>query len=209
VTCREQRAVFPTLAGLAWPTLKRPVSSTIVQTTASGKELRATMQKLPLLEWGLQYEVLRTVDVDPSTLLPYTELEQLAGFFNARGGRRDSFLFNDPADNATTFSVFGEGDGVTTTFRLGRAIGGGLVQIGAVNTVTAVYIDGVATGAYTIVGNQITFSSAAGCVRELAWAGTYYFRVRFKEDVLDVENFLRHLWDAKTIWLRQVKGGDS
>jgi hypothetical protein len=199
-------AVFPTLPGIMWPVVKRPVTSTIVQTTASGKELRATMQRAPLLEWGLQYELLRTKTV---LGVGYTEYEQLAGFFNARGGRRDSFLFDDPVDNATTFSVFGEGDGVTTTFRLGRAIGGGVVQIGGVNTVTAVYIDGVPTGAYTISGNQITFSSAPGACAELAWSGTYYFRVRFRDDAIDFGNFLQHLWEARAVWLRQVKGGDS
>jgi uncharacterized protein (TIGR02217 family) len=199
-------AVFPTLPGLTWPVVKRPVTSSIVQTTASGKELRATTQRRPLLEWGLQYEVLRTRTV---LGVGYTEYEQLAGFFNARGGRRDSFLFNDLADNATTFSVFGEGDGVTTTFRLGRAIGGGVVQIGGVNTVTAVYIDGVATGAYTITGNEITFSSPPPACAELAWSGTYYFRVRFRDDALDFSNFMQYLWENRTVWLRQVKGGDS
>lgn len=199
-------ALFPTLPGLAWPVVKRPVTVSVVQTTASGKELRATMQKTPVLEWGLQYELLRTKLVLGTA---YTEYEQLAGFFNARGGRRDSFLFDDVADNATTFSVFGEGDGSTTTFRLGASIGGGVVQIGAVNTVTAVYVDGVATGAYTITGNQITFSSAPGPCAELAWAGTYYYRVRFRDDALDFGNFLQYLWEGRSVWLRQVKGGDS
>lgn len=199
-------AVFPTLAGLTWPVQKRPVTDSVVQTMASGKELRATMQRTPILEWGLQYDLLRSQTV---LGLTYTEYEQLAGFFNARGGRRDSFLFDDLSDNATTFTVFGEGDGSTTTFRLGRAVGGGVVQIGGVNTVTAVYIDGVPTGAYTITGNEITFSSAPAACAELAWSGTYYFRVRFRDDQLDFGNFLQHLWENRAVWLRQVKGGDS
>ena len=47
-----------------------------MQTTASGRELRATRQRFPVLEWGLQYEVLRTQTV---LGVAYTEYEQLVG----------------------------------------------------------------------------------------------------------------------------------
>lgn len=194
--------VFPTLPGLAWPVTKRPVTQTIVQTTASGRELRASTWGSPLLEWGLQYEVLRSQSV---LGVSYTEYEDLAAFFSQVRGRTDSFLFEDLTDNATTSSVFGEGDGVTRTFTLKRTQYLGAIAIGDAVTITSVKIDGVSTGAYTISGNQITFSSAPAPCAELSWAGTYRFRVRFREPSIDFSNFLEHLWESKSVWLRQVK----
>jgi hypothetical protein len=105
--------------------------------------------------------------------------------------------------------VFGEGDGVTTTFRLGRAIGGGVVQIGGVNTVTAVYIDGVPTGAYTISGNQITFSSAPAPAPSSRGVGPTTSACAFATTRSTSATSSSTSGRREDVWLRQVKGGDS
>lgn len=94
-------AVFPTLPGLTWPIQKKPVTSAIVQTTASGRELRSTSWSSPLFEWGLQFTTLRAKQLLDGGGVPYAEYETLAGFFNARGGRNENFLFVDPTDGTT------------------------------------------------------------------------------------------------------------
>ena len=108
--------VFPTLAGLTWNVLKSPRWSTKVQQSVGGKEMRAQFFSTPLYTWTLTYELLRA-----SALL---ELQTLLGFFNARQGRFDSFLFSDPNDNNVTQMGFGVGDGVKTAFQLQRTVQG-------------------------------------------------------------------------------------
>jgi hypothetical protein len=108
--------VFPTLAGITWNVLKSPRWSTKVHESAGGKEMRAAFWSTPIYTWQLTYELLRA-----SALL---ELQSLIGFFNARQGRFDSFLFSDPADNNVTAHGFGAGDGVKTAFQLQRSLAG-------------------------------------------------------------------------------------
>jgi hypothetical protein len=110
-------AVLPTLIGLAWDLVKSPQWSTLVQRASSGKETRATYYSSPVRSWALKYELLRT-----TTLLP--ELQTLEGFFNARQGRFDSFLYSDPSDNTVAAHGFGAGDGATTAFQLQRTARG-------------------------------------------------------------------------------------
>jgi hypothetical protein len=109
-------AVFPTLAGLTWNVLKSPRWSSKVQQSVGGKEMRAAYWTTPIYTWQLTYELLRS-----SALL---ELQSLIGFFNARQGRFDSFLYSDPSDNNVTAHGFGAGDGVKTAFQLQRTIAG-------------------------------------------------------------------------------------
>jgi hypothetical protein len=59
------------------------------------------------------------------------ELQTLGGFFLARQGSYDSFLYSDPTDNAATNQTFAAGDDVTTAFTLARAWGGFIEPIGA------------------------------------------------------------------------------
>ena len=93
-------AVFPTLPGLAWGVKKTPVWSTNTIKSANGREMRAAYYRYPLWRFTLSFEVLRTRSA-------VNELEQLAGFFNARRGSFESFLYEDPSDN----SVSGQASG--------------------------------------------------------------------------------------------------
>lgn len=121
-------AVLPALAGLAFPVEKTPMWSTVIQEAASGKETRLGFWSYPKWKYSLAYDVLRS---DATA-----ELQQLLGFFNARQGAFDDWLFDDPDDNAITGQTLGIGNGVTTTFTIARAYGGYVEPIGQVKDAT-------------------------------------------------------------------------
>lgn len=188
-------AVFPTLPGIAWPVIKIPEWSTKVQKSASGRELRAAFFSYPLWRFRLTFNVLRQAD-----------LTTLAGFFNARQGSFDTFLFLDPVDNSVTNQNFGVGDGTTKKFQLARTYGGVVEPVfGAIGT-PAVKVNGVSTGAFTIDNNAcVTFTTAPAAGAVLSWTGQYYFRCRFVQDSSEFEQFMSNLWNLKKLEFITVK----
>src|ERR1035437_6964770 len=94
--------VFPVLPGLTWPFVKQPMFHTKVQRAVSGKEYRAAFMQYPLWTYTLYFNFLRD-------LVSLPELQELMGFFNARQGSFDNFLFNDPDDYTVTDQLFGVG----------------------------------------------------------------------------------------------------
>jgi hypothetical protein len=94
--------IYPTVKGLAWTVLKTPASSTIVSKSTSGVTVRIAQMQNPIWTWELIYEYLYDNFVSPNNTMPYspaTDLRELMGFFLARQGQFDDFLFNDPSDN--------------------------------------------------------------------------------------------------------------
>lgn len=110
-------ALFPALPGLTLEVLKTPMWNTVTQKSVGGMELRGSYYSTPIWQWTLVHEFLRA---DRG----FTEFAALAQFFNARQGNYDSFLYNDPSDNAVAGHGFGVGDGATVAFPLQRRLGG-------------------------------------------------------------------------------------
>lgn len=193
-------AVLPTLKGMTFPVEKTPTWSTKVQNHVSGKETRLNLWSYPKWEWSLSYEVLRSDSVN-------LELQQLVGFFNARQGCYDSWLFNDPDDNSVTAQTFGLGTGSQTVYQLNRTYGGYNEPVTATNVVSQVTVNGTPTVAYTL--NQytgvITFNTAPAAGAVLAWSGTYYWRVRFTDDQTTVSKFMQTLWENQGIKFVSIK----
>lgn len=187
-------AVFPSLPGLSWGVTKQPQWATKIQRSVSGRELRAAFMSAPLYEFGMSYEVLREA-------LSYQELQTLIGFFNSRKGSFDSFLYRDPSDNSVTAQPFGAGDGVTKTFQLVRTYGGDTEPVMNLNGAPAIYKDeAIQSSGYSIdTAGSVTFTAAPAIGAVLAWAGAYYYRCRFSDDVLDFENVLSKLWSARKV----------
>lgn len=189
-------AVFPTLPGLLFNVVKQPEFSTKVQRATSGKELRAAFMQYPLWTFKLSYEFLRSAAA-------YTEMQTLLGFFTARQGMFDSFLFSDPDDNSVTDYQFGIGDGVTTKFQLTRAYGAFIEPVQNVNVLTNIKKAGTTLASpadYSIDANGlVTFVTAPAGGNALTWSGTYYFRVRFLQDVAEFNKFMQGLWDLKKL----------
>lgn len=70
---------------------RRIVWSTEVQEAPSGAEFRPSYRTVPRYRYS--YELISRDS--------FSERVQIEGFFNAHGGRRDSFLLVDPVDGVT------------------------------------------------------------------------------------------------------------
>lgn len=199
-------AVLPNFRGLTWNVIKQPTFDTIIHTSASGREVRVTKRTNPIWEFEFTYSILDDTFTDGSG---YSELRDLMGFFLQRQGAFDSFLYSDPTDNAVTNQSLGTGDGVTTQFQMVRNLGGFIETIQNVNVITNVKVNGaVQTNPtnYSISSTGlITFVTAPAAAATITATFSYYFRVRFKEDMREFNNFLNNLWETKQMRLTSVK----
>lgn len=195
-------AVFPSLIGLTYPVKKTPIWSTKIQPSTSGKETRLSFWSYPIYEFELSYDMLRS---DNTNL----ELQQLVGFFNARRGAFDDWLFLDPDDNTATGAYIATGDGVTTSFQLARTYGGVSEPVRATASVSQVTKAGsvVASRDYSVNASTgvITFTTAPSAGQVLTWTGTFYWRCRFRDDQTTVEKFMANLWQNGSIAFRSIK----
>jgi uncharacterized protein (TIGR02217 family) len=192
--------LLPSMPGLMWSPKKAPEFNTSVQRSVNLSELRASYAATPVWHFTQGYEVLR--QYAPLSGAAYTELEDLCGFFLARYGRFDSWLFADPYDSVALLEPFGVGDGVTTVFQLARKLGPFYEAVTNIAASPAIYKGGVLqtlTTNYTIdaTTKRVTFTAAPGNGVVVAWSGTYYFRCRFKYDATEFENFMRDLYSAR------------
>lgn len=183
-------AIFPTFPGLAWGVIKAPQFTTRIQRAASGRELRASLTAYPTYTFRLSFEFLRV-----------SEFQQLLGFFLARRGAWDSFLFTDPDDNSVADYQIGTGDGNRTQFQLLRPCGGFIEPVENVNVIDAVKVDGVPRTPnvdYTVTSTGIVvFNPAPAVGQAVTWSGSYYYRCRFKDDAADFSQFMKQLWELK------------
>lgn len=138
-------AVFPSILGVAWDAKKTPVFATKIQSAVSGKELRLAYMATPLWQYTLNYEVLRSD--------ARADLQTLLGFFLARQGSFDSFLYTDPNDSAVAAQLFGVGDGTTTAFQLLKSYGGYNEPVQSVNGAPLVFVN-------DWEGNQLQYATA-------------------------------------------------
>lgn len=193
-------AIFPTFPGIKWGTSKTPVWKTVTHESVSGMELRTSLMSYPRYRISLSYEVLQAGSVG--------DFQALIGFFNARRGAWDDFLWLDPADHAAVSEGFGTGDGATKVFTLSRAFGGFREPVQDFVAAPALFVDGVlqvVPADYTISAGRVTFVTAPGASAALTWTGQFYKRVRFARDETEFEEFLADLWAAKKIELITVK----
>lgn len=193
--------VFPALPGLAWSVVKRPTFATIVQRAASGREVRAALQSFPIWEWQLAYDLLR----DDAA----SALRTLMGFFLRRQGAYDSFLFRDPSDNAVSDQPIGVGGNGATTFQLVRTLGGFVEPIFDLDGPPGVKVNGtprVLGVDYTTTNDgRIAFATPPAVGAAITASFGYLFRVRFKEDLAEFNNFAFRLWELQQLELVGVR----
>lgn len=111
-------AVYPErIKGFTWNLMKTPEFNTTVNPAASGASVRVENYVNPIWHWQIVYDYLYDEYVSGNNTYPYgySDFATLLGFFNARGGQYDDFLFNDPTDNTVTNQTIplvtdGEGD---------------------------------------------------------------------------------------------------
>jgi hypothetical protein len=93
--------VYPgAVRGLTYGVVKAPGTGTIKQAATSGYSVRVGQYQNPMWKWTLLYEYLKNDTPNPTLPLGpnYTDYQQWIGFFLARGGQLDDFLFTDISD---------------------------------------------------------------------------------------------------------------
>ncbi len=161
--------VFPSnLPGIEWNITKAPRFATIIQRTASGKEIRSGLMSYPLWEFSLSYSVLRSGG-------GLTEMQTLAGFFLQQLGQMIAFNYSDPSDNSVTAQIFGSGDGATTAFQLLRTLGGFNEPIQNLNGAPNVFVNGTQIASLATPASGALGSVAGGTIA----ATTYYVRTTY------------------------------
>jgi len=206
--------IFPELLGLKWESTKKPQWSTKLHETTSGKETAAAYWSYPKWFFTLAYEFL-----DESELV--RDLQTLGGFFLARRGKFDSFLFRDPSDYKVEGQVLGIGDGARSAFQLIRSFGEFDEPIKNVEGVVAnppilvtggtptfplseygptLYVDGVESSTYSISSTGLVTILPIPPVGAVVSADfTFYFRCRFNQDEAEFTEFMAELWECKKL----------
>jgi uncharacterized protein (TIGR02217 family) len=194
--------VLPDLPGRRWPFSRAPVHSTTIKTSVSGREYRRQNWSYPRYEYKFGYEVLRQAGA-------YTELAQMLGFVNSRGGSFDSFLYTDADDSTVALQQIGVGNGSTQAFQLIRSFGGYLEPVWDVNGAPSIYVDGslqTLTTHYTIdSAGLVTFVTAPTAGKVVAWTGSFYWRCRFLKDGAEFSKFMVGLWELADLGMITVK----
>nr|DAX16573.1 MAG TPA: minor tail protein [Caudoviricetes sp.] len=186
-----QAAVFPDLPGISWGVTKTPEFFSLTKVSPSGVDVAAALSAYPRWRFSLSYEFLRT---DAAA-----ELERLVGFFLARRGNVEDFLYKDPTDHHVDRQGFGVGDGTTTQFVLCRNVGGFIEPL--YDTVDEEIFIGTTKQqkGYLVDHGIVIFTEAPPTGARLIWSGDFYYRCRFKESSMEFRNFSFKLWEAKTV----------
>lgn len=211
--------IFPELPGLKWDGTKKPKWSTKVHETTNGKETRAAYWSYPKWFFTLAYEFL-----DDSDLV--RDLQTIGGFFLARKGSFDSFLYRDESDCQVEGQLLGVGDGSRTAFQLIRSFGefdepiknvkgviytslnviGGVSLLPVPDGAPRVYIDGVIPRDYSIsTAGLLTFATPPPIGSVVSADFSFYFRCRFLQDEAEFAEFMADLWELKKLEMVTVK----
>lgn len=213
--------LFPKIRGLSWSIAKSPTFSTDVQESLAGREVRLQNFQNPIWEFSLSYEYLLN---DPKVRDEngQTPLECLVGFFLARGGQFDDFLFNESdltgrlEDSVFSGQPVGTGDGLTKNFQLVRNVGGFIEAVqNPMNQTATVYLNGVAKVQgtdYTITNGLVSFVLAPAAGVSVTADFVMLYRVRFDtgtsrsgKEGIELNNFYFNLYECKEVQLISVR----
>jgi hypothetical protein len=201
---------LPALAGLTWSRHKKPGFSTRVAQHISGREVRVPLMAYPLYEFELNYGGLSSSSSPAAAQsgLGASSLQSLLGFFLQLQGQFGTFLYTDPDDNTVTGQFIGQGDGATTSFVMGRTLGGFNEPAGWVTSIANVYLNGAAQSPSTYslaTPNVLALHTAPAAGVSITADFSYAFQCRFVEDDLDFEEFMASLWKPGSVKFRSVK----
>ncbi|WON81469.1 DUF2460 domain-containing protein [Acinetobacter sp. UGAL515B_02] len=191
--------LFPEIC-IGYDFVRKPVFSTNIMTSISGRELRARHYAVPRYEFSLQIPVLRESK---------KELQKIENFFLDRFGSFDSFLFKAPLDNE--FESEFVGDGVTTIFQLYKQTGEQKIPITNVEAFGKVLMWSANDQAlmwsandqalmwsndfYQITSDgRVVFNKPLALGESITITGTFYYRCRFAEDSQEFTLFSYKLW---------------
>lgn len=206
-------ATLPSLIGLGWDVKRVPIWQTRKAQSVSGKETRVNDWSYPRWQWTILYNMLRQGTIASTA---YTEMQQLAGFFNERNGAFDSWLYKDAHDNTVVGQAIGTGDGATKNFQLIRAFGGFVEPILApdLGASYAVYLNGVGAPSYTITPwdtsdpagpGVIKFGTAPGAGVAITADFSWFFPVRFDDDQCEFVEMAQGYFAVKQMKFTSIK----
>jgi hypothetical protein len=216
-------AVYPAaVRGLTWTVLKTGEFNTLVQDAPNKYEVRIAQSQNPIWHFALMYDYIYDQAYNIAPGLTYTDLRTLMGFFLARQGQFDDFLFDDPSDDSvgpamvdgspnTQAELQVVTDGAGNWYSpLQRNMGGQFYEdVTDLNTTSApltVYANGVLQpdSNYTVMGPGLAVPGASFMGLYLKWNAqpatpvtaqfNFYFRVRWESDEQDFEEFMYQLW---------------
>lgn len=192
-------AIFPELRGLSWDVSKTLELFTLTKTSPTGLDVSAVLAAFPRWHFSLSYEFLR----DDGTARG--ELQKLVGFFLARYGNVDDFLYLDPNDHRVNNERIGIGDGETKEYQLCRTYAGFTEPVYGVKDTPVIAINGVPAICDISSTGYIQFAKPPDKFAVITWSGEFYYRVKFKEQTMEFTNFAYKLWQAKTVEFATVK----
>lgn len=208
--------------GLSWSVMRTPTFSTEIQPSLAGREVRIQNFQNPLWEMTCTFEYLLN-DPRYADETGFTPLEQIMGFYLARGGQFDDFLLNltdltqRQEDSVYSGQPIGTGDGTTTAFQLVRNLGGFMEAVqNPSNQSATIYVNGVAktpTTDYTITNGLVTFTAAPANGALITADFVMLYRVRFDvgtsrqgtREGVEFENFQFHLYQCRELQLISVR----
>lgn len=203
---------FPVKVTIVW--------DTTIGTTKSLREMRVAQQQFPLWDIELVFPELRdqtqNIDLD-QRMLGYTQYQRIVQLWLSMYGQTGVFKFDAPWDNSRKDQYIATGDGVSWHFPIfhtwGRGAQATLLQIGMINTVYAVYFNGVEVPAsdYYIIRDTIYFNNPTctnprpppnGTIVTMTFS--FYYLCRFVEDEQDFEEFSKDRWTVPALKFRAI-----
>jgi uncharacterized protein (TIGR02217 family) len=180
--------IFPDLPSMAWNSKKYQRWDTVVK--KSGTRKRKTLSRWAYPEWEIQCSY---------TSLNQSEIEKAAGFFGMVRGQAQEFLWKDPEDYRQVNVQIGVGSGVATEFQLLKNLGGYYVEPvrDIIDGTLAVFADGEIIPVTLGIDGLITSTPPATSVVTATF--DYYWRVAFKDDDLDWDNFWYNYYKLNAI----------
>ena len=202
-------AVLVQPVGVGYPVSRASVFDTTKQIAISGKETRIARQTSPRYTWSFDINVLRS-----SPAYSATEFAYILGFFNARLGSFDTFLYQDADDNQVIGQQIGIGDGATTTFQFVRSLGGFVEPILAPNYTAGVEVflngvlqtSGISFSAWGSANpGQVVFATAPASGVVITANINYYWPCRMVDDTLTLSLMMNSFYEAKKFAFMSVK----
>lgn len=154
--------------------------------SGSGKTRSMTNQLYP--QWIISAKLLH---------LTREEANELMGFVALLKGNYEPFLWLDPEDyeeKGVQLPMVSPG-----VYQAVMRIGGYTEPVDYIENVT-VYIDGVkqSSGTYSVTNGMVKFSVSPSASSKVTADYTYYWKVRFAQDEMEIQNIFVNLNDSKT-----------
>lgn len=176
---------FPKLKKFSFTSTKKQKWNTRIQMSGSGKTRSMTNQLYP--QWIISAKLLH---------LTREEANELMGFVALLKGNYEPFLWLDPEDfeeKGVQLPMIAPG-----IYQAVMRIGKYTEPVDYIENVT-VYIDGTKqSSGYSVTNGTIKFSTPPSANSKVAADYTYYWKVRFSQDEMEIQNIFVNLNDSKT-----------